>query len=215
MKKLSMDAPFFDWMGNLGDLILLNVLFVITSLPVVTVGASLTALYQVNLRRQRKESNYAAREYLRAFKEEWKQSTGLWMLFLLTGALLLFDIINVAHFGKIFAIVLGCIVLIWIFLFSYTFPLQARFQNTMKNTLKNALFLSVKHLPFTIVIVGLNCIPAVCIALGAFITAMAMPIYCFIGFSLTARINSIFFDKIFRQFMEIGKEEPAYENCSR
>ena len=56
MKKLSIDHPFFEFMGGLGDWMILNVLFVVTSLPVVTIGASLTAMYRVSLRRIRKES---------------------------------------------------------------------------------------------------------------------------------------------------------------
>lgn len=212
MKKLSTDNPFFDLMGNIGDLIILNILFVITSIPVITAGASLTALYQVTLRRQRGESNYVAREYIKAFREEWKQSTVLWLAFLLTGALLLFDIFYVRNLGKEMAIAIGCLIVVWSFVFSYTFPLQARFQNTIKNTYKNALFLSVRHFPYTILIVGLNSIPVICIAAGAFITMMALPIYCFVGFALTVKINSIFFDKIFQAFMSKSEGTREYEN---
>lgn len=201
MKKLSTDNPFFDFMGNIGDLIVLNVLFVITSIPVISMGVSLTALYQVVLRRQRGESNYVVREYFQAFKEEWKQSTVLWGIFLLTGGILLFDVFYVENMGSILAVVIGCMIAAWGFVFSYTFPLQARFQNTIKNTFKNALFLSVRHFPYTILAVGLNSIPVICIVAGTFITMMAMPIYCFLGFSLTAKINSIFFDRIFRDFI--------------
>ncbi len=206
MKKLSTEAPFFDLMGNIGDWIILNILFVLTSLPVITAGASMTALYQVALRRQRGESNYAAREYFKAFREEWRQSTVLWLIFLLTGGLLLFDIFYVNNLGRELAVAIGCVAAVWSFVFSYTFPLQARFQNTIKNTIKNALFLSVRHLPYTILMVSLNSIPAVCIAAGTFTTMMAMPIYFFVGFALTAKINSIFLDKIFRDFMEKGEE---------
>lgn len=206
MKNLSTDNPFFDFMGNVGDLIILNILFVITSIPIITAGASLTALYKVALRRQRGESNYVAREYIKAFKEEWKQSIVLWLIFLLTGGLLLFDVFYVRNLGKEMAVAIGCVTVVWGFVFSYTFPLQARFQNTIKNTLKNALFLSVIHLPSTILVVGLNSIPVICIAAGTFTTMMAVPIYCFAGFALTAKINSIFFHNIFKEFMEKSKE---------
>lgn len=58
MKKLTTDNPFFEFMGNVGDWILLNLLFVLTSIPVITVGMSLTALYRIVLRRMRGENNY-------------------------------------------------------------------------------------------------------------------------------------------------------------
>lgn len=201
MQKFSTDNPFFDFMGNIGDLIILNILFVLTSLPLITIGASLTAVNQVVLRIQRGESNYVAREYIKAFKEEWKQSTVLWIIFLLTGALLLFDVVYVRSLGRGMAVAIGGVIAVWSFVFSYAFPLQARFQNTIKNTLKNALFLSVMNLPSTILIVVLNSIPVICIVAGTFVTVMALPIYCFLGFALTVKINSIFFDKIFRKFI--------------
>lgn len=201
MQKFSTDNPFFDFMGNIGDLIILNILFVLTSLPLITIGASLTAVNQVVLRIQRGESNYVAREYIKAFKEEWKQSTVLWIIFLLTGALLLFDVVYVRSLGRGMAVAIGGVIAVWSFVFSYAFPLQARFQNTIKNTLKNALFLSVMNLPSTILIVVLNSIPVICIVAGTFVTVMALPIYCFLGFALTVKINSIFFDTIFRKFI--------------
>lgn len=207
MQKFSTDNPFFDFMGNIGDLIILNILFVLTSLPLITIGASLTAVNQVVLRIQRGESNYVAREYIKAFKEEWKQSTVLWIIFLLTGALLLFDVVYARSLGRGMAVAIGGVIAVWSFVFSYAFPLQARFQNTIKNTLKNALFLSVMNLPSTILIVVLNSIPVICIVAGTFVTVMALPIYCFLGFALTVKINSIFFDKIFRKF--INSKESA------
>lgn len=204
MKKLSTDNPFFEFMGNVGDWIILNILFVLTSLPVITIGMSLTAIYKVALRRARGKSQYVAKEYLKACKEEWKQSTKIWTIILLTGCLLLFDILYAENLWKILSIAIGCMVVVWGFVFSYSFPLQAAFQNTILNTLKNALYFAVRNLPYTIVIVALNSIPVLCVASGAFTTMMAMPFYLLIGFALTVKINSIFLLKIFQPLM--GKE---------
>lgn len=206
MRKLPIEHPFFDWMGRIGDWMILNVLFVITSFPVITIGMSATALYKVALRRVRGESRYAAREYFQACREEWKQSTKLWLLFLITGGILLFDILYSKNLWKILNIAIGILAALWCFTFSYAFPLQARFQNSMKNTLLNALLLSFRNLPFTIVIVLLNAVPAVCIVMGEFITMIAMPIFCVIGFSLIVGINSMLFTKIFRVFEEKENE---------
>lgn len=206
MKKLSTDNPFFDFMGDVGDYMLINILFILTSLPIITVGMSLTAMYRMALRKKRNESNYIIREYFQICKEEWKQSTKLWIIFLISGALLVFDVVYTKNlWGGLFGIALGCIITLWSFLFSYVFPLQARFENTIKDTIKNALILSVRYLPYTVIIVVLNAIPVVCIAGGVFTTRMAMPIYFFFGFSFTARINSIFFEKIFGRL--INEEE--------
>lgn len=68
MKKFGIDNPFFDFMGRVGDILILNILFVITCIPVVTIGTSLCAMYRVTLRMARKESNYVAREYFHAWR---------------------------------------------------------------------------------------------------------------------------------------------------
>lgn len=187
-------------MGNIGDWIILNILFVFTSLPVITIGMSLTAMYQAALRRSRGEGIYMVREYFQACRTEWKQSTKLWLIFLFSGGILLFDILYSKNLWSSLNIAIGCLAAIWCFVFCYAFPLQARFENNIKNTLRNALLLAVKNLPYTLLMVLLNSIPAVCIAAGVFAVQMAVPIYCAIGFSLTARINSIFLTRIFRAF---------------
>ena len=201
MKKLPTDNPFFEFMGNIGDWILLNLLFILTSIPIVTIGMSLTSLYRIVLRRVRGENNYVCREYFKACREEWKKSTVLWILFLAAALLLQFDLTYVKHMWKWLTIALWVLVVLVSFIFSYAFPLQARFENSIKNTLINALVLSVKYLPYTICIVVLNAIPVFCLASGIFATRMAMPVYFFFGFALTARINCIFFSKIFDRFM--------------
>ena len=55
MKKFGIDNPFFAFMGRVGDILILNILFVITSIPIVTIGMSLSAMYRVTLRMARKE----------------------------------------------------------------------------------------------------------------------------------------------------------------
>lgn len=212
MKNFSIEHPFFEFMGNIGDMIILNVLFFVTSLPVVTLGTTLTAMYKVVLRRVRGEGRYVAREYFQACREEWKQSTKLGLFFLITGGILLFDVLYGKNLWKSLNVAIGVLVVLWCFTITYAFPLQARFQNSTRNTLRNALFLAFRNFPATLVMVVLNGIPAVCVIAGAFVTMAAMPIFCVVGFSLTAWINSLFLTRIFQGIME---QEGKDENTAR
>ena len=207
MKKLAIENPFFDVMEEIGDLILLNIVFIITCIPIITIGMAWTALYKVILRKIKKESNYVVKEYLKACREEWRQSTKIWLIFLISGCILAFDVLFAVNIWKSLSFAIGCFVLIWYFAFSYVFPLQAQFENTVKNTVKNALYLSIKYFPYTILFVILNIIPVVCIILGTMISSLAAPVYIVVGFALTARINGIYFHKIFSKFMKIGEED--------
>ena len=91
-----------DFMGRIGDLIILNVLFIITSIPIVTIGASFTALYQVILKLYDKEEKetIVVRSYIRSFKEHFKRSTLIWLVLLIVGALLIFDVLYIGNLEK-------------------------------------------------------------------------------------------------------------------
>lgn len=215
MKKSFIDNPFFKFMGQIGDIILLNVLFVITSIPIVTAGASITALYRVTLRMARGESNYPAKEYFQAWKADWKQSSKMWLFFLPTGILFAFDFLYlgelVGNVPTLYFIAIGCVFAVWYMLFLYVFWLEARFENAIRDTMKNALLLSVKYLPYTIIMAALNAVPVFCIIQGINMLAVALPVYFFFGFSLTARINGIFVDRIFGKM--IAKAEETEETA--
>lgn len=202
MNKMIFNNPFFERMGEIGDWIILNILFVLASLPLVTAGMSYTAMYQVVLRQARGESKYVAREFIQACKTEWKQSTKIWIIFLFTGVLLAFDTFYCQNLWIGLNIAVICLDIVWCFAFVYVFPLQARIENSIKNTVVNALLLSVKYLPYTIIMVLADSIPFICIASGIYVSGIALPIYCVIGFSLTAKINSIFLDKAFKVFTD-------------
>ncbi len=207
MKKFGIDNPFFAFMGRVGDILILNILFVITSIPIVTIGMSLSAMYRVTLRMARKESNYVAKEYFRACREEWKKSTVIWLIMLVSGGVLVFDVTVGKDMWNALNAAVGALIFIWGMLFTYVFAVQARFENTVKNIFKNALYMAVRHFPFTVIMMVLNAIPALCILFGSMTMALATPIYVAAGFAVTARINSIFLSRIFRRYAQ--KEEEA------
>ena len=86
------DNPVWRFIGKLGDLIILNVLWLITSIPIVTIGASTTALYYVTLKLVRDEDGYTIRSFFKSFKENFKQSTIIWLIMLAVGLLIGFDL---------------------------------------------------------------------------------------------------------------------------
>ncbi len=201
MKKLNIENPFFEFMNHLADLAMLNVIWLITCLPIVTIGAAKTALYRITLRRARGESNYPVLEYLEAFKEDFGKSTKIWLVLLISGGLLCFDLMYMGGSWSPLGILVGVLLCIWMILESYLFPLTAQFENSLKNTWENAGYMAVKHFPYTIVIVILNGIPLFCFLAGGAILKITLPIYLVIGFSLTAGINTRMFRTIFERYM--------------
>ena len=86
------DNPVWRFIGKFWDVLIVNILWGICSVPVFTIGASTTAMYYVTLRLARDEDGYTIRSFFKSFKENFKQATIIWLIFLLVGALLGFDL---------------------------------------------------------------------------------------------------------------------------
>lgn len=213
----NLDNPVWNFMSKVADLIILNILVIICSLPIFTIGASWTALYFVTIRMVRKEEGYIIKDFFRSFRENFKQATIIWLLALAAVGVFVGDVMiyrmipeQIPKALMIAVVVLGYLVLGTII---YVFPLLSRFHNTVKGTIKNAFLVSIINVPYTIVFVILIAIP---IFLTIFVTETA-PFIVTIGFSLPAYISSIFWVRIFRKFEPkevVEKEEEEGETES-
>ncbi len=199
MKKLSVDNPFFDFMGKLGDVLLLNILFLITSLPVVTVGASLAALYQSFDDMAEGEFISAFRNYTRAWKKYLRTSTKAWILVLLTGCLLVFDLTFVGGMRRgtqglwgFIGIGIGCLAVIWEMIFCYIFLVIRKGETQIGRMIRQSLILAVHNFQYTFLMVVINSIPVICFVLGGDLLAAVIPLYLTFGFGLTAFVNTFF-----------------------
>lgn len=157
------DNPVWRFVGRIWDLFILNLLWVICSIPIVTFGASTTAMYYCTLKIAKdRDSGGMFTMFFHSFKDNIKQSTLIWIIMALTGGILLFDIrffsfyspINNTVIRMIIFTVTCFLILLWLFIFLYIFPIQAKFINSIKQTFKLALFMSIKHLVRTIIILA-------------------------------------------------------------
>ncbi|MFR5600851.1 MAG: YesL family protein [Lachnospiraceae bacterium] len=202
------DNAVWRFIGKFWDIMLVSWLWVLCSLPVFTIGASTTAMYYVTLKLVRDEDGYTIRSFFKSFKENFKQATILWLILLVAGGLLACDFYffyrvytKPGQFRQIMQVVFAVFILIYLFIVTYVFPLQARFYNSVKQTLINAFFISIRHLFHTIGIFAMD------IALAAL--SLYLPLLIFFGVALLAFVNSYVFNAIFKKYMP--KEEPAEE----
>lgn len=192
MKKLNVENPFFEFMGRIGDVMAVNVLFLVFSIPVVTIGASYTALYQTL--REIQEGKTVWKSFWAAWRGALKHSIPVWIFLLVCGAILVFDILFLGRFDgsgfwKIVGVVTWAFLLLWSMVFCYLFPVVLQEGGRGKEMLGKSLFLAVQNLPCTMPMVVLNSIPAICIVLGGFFMGIAVPIYMVAGFGATAYLN--------------------------
>ena len=153
MSLFRLDSPLMRGLSQLADLMLLNILAVICSIPIVTIGASASALYAALL--------FATLYYLSVN---------------MTGGTILLAITCLAW-------------LLWSFLFSWAFPLQSKFENTIRNTLNNSLLLSLGYFPRSLLMAVINAVPmALALLLPWYFLAGGI-VWLGIWFSLAASIN--------------------------
>lgn len=149
-------------MGKVGDLLLLNFLFLLCCVPLVTIGASLSALYYSVYRLYEGKGGGTIRNFFHAFRQNLLQGSLLGIFALIFGLALALDLRLLLFYGKagvlpdgltvVLGAVLGFAILLYVFVVLYVFPLQARYYNPLRRTLWNALLLSIRSLPRTLLI---------------------------------------------------------------
>lgn len=202
MKLFSIDSPIMQFLSRLTDIIILNFLFLICSLPIITIGASTTALYSVTLKMVKNEESYVLRSFFSAFKSNFKHSTVSWLLLLGAGIVVWLDYrilgVDGGTLPRIFSYILVPVCMVLVFTFLYIFPFIARFENTIRNSLKNAFLISIAQFHYTILLVLLL------VAAAAFTLFVDFRITGFVwfimGFSGLAYLNSFVLRRAFRRF---------------
>lgn len=217
-RLFNMDNKFFVFMGRVADLIILNLLCILCCLPIVTAGASVTAMFYVTLKMARNEESYIVRSFFKSFKENFKQAAIINIIMLLAGILLYIDMTisrsMEGALGSVLTIIFMIILLLYAMLFIYIYPVLAKFYNTVKNTFTNAFLMSIRHLPYTILMIVVSLVPlAVFFIPSAQLQSTILMVLFLLGFSTVAYSNSHFLVKIFDNY--IPKEDESQDGVSR
>jgi len=213
MRKLfDADSGLMRGLSRLTDLVLLNLLFLITSIPIVTIGASASALYSVFFRWHRQEESGYVKAYFHAFARDFKEATVLWLAFVVFMAISIFDIWfffyqtePLSYLGVLF----GFLGAMGLFTYSYAIILVSVFANSFAGTLKNALLMAVAYFPRTLVMALINLFPFLLVGL---FPSLAMQFGWFLvlfAFSGGAYLNSLLLKPVILPMIEKKTENPG------
>ena len=209
---LDIDSPLINFLNKLADLIYLNFLTLICCLPIITVGASMTALHHVLLKMVRNEEGYMTKTFFKSFKQNFKQATIIWLIMLVAFFVLIGDFMIFKYSGLAFPswlrIVVVGVVLLVLFAVMHVFPVLARFENTVFNTYKNSLFMGILTFPKTILMMICQVIPLLIII---FIPQI-LPIALVFGISGPAFISALLYNNTFKRFEPQTEEITADED---
>ena len=200
MKFLSYDSKFSQIMLRFCYCCWLNLLWAVCSIPIVTIGASTTALYYVMLKLARGEEGNVTKMFFQAFKENFKQATVLWLILFAVGLFLGADAYVLYHLRKISQ---GPVLVMWTLLLAvviaaavfYTivlllvFPLTASVRNTNKNMLINSFLIGARYLFATILVFAVHF--AVFFVTVRFFTPLIL-----LGEGLSAMVSSLILRKV-------------------
>lgn len=216
------DNPVWRFIGKFGDLMILNVLWLVCSIPIFTIGASTTAVYYVTLKLARNDDGYTIRSFFKSFRENFKQATIIWLILLVIGCILGFDLFffvrlyaGAQSLKTVMLTVFLAMLIIYLAVFTYIFPLQSRFYNSVKKTFFNAFFMSLRHLFHTIALIVVD---GAMVALGfVFMVPPLMMAMMLFGFPLLAFVNSYILTPVFKIYMpkeqaDDGELKPLFEN---
>ena len=204
-----MDSPVMRFLGRVADLMILNLVTLLCCLPVVTIGASLTAMHYVLLKMVRNEDSYIIRSFFKSFKENFKQATVIWLIMLVFLIVFGADIMIINHSGMEFPsalkIILFALAMIGYMVMCYVFPVLCRFENTIRKTIKNALFMAILSFPKTIVMMVLYVSPIILI----YFFTMAVPLVILFGISAPAYLSAMLYSGTFKKFEP--EDEPYHD----
>ncbi len=205
------ENPVWQFMGRIADLMILNAMALIFSIPIITIGASWTALYYCTVKIVRKEDTYVWKEFWNSFKNNFKQATIIWLILIPFLAILFVDVLMwyndptlLPKVLKVTTVIVICIVLA---ITIYVFPILSHFDNTTRNTLKNAFLVSMINIPYTLYFMFLLFLPIVIV----WIDLRFMMLDMLMGISLPALLASFGWSRIFKK-LEPPKQEEDEED---
>jgi len=202
MNIFSYDSKFSQLFVKLSYACWLNMMWMICSLPIITIGASTTALYSVTLKIADETESNITRQFIHAFRSNFKQSTRLWILLLIAGLLIGGDFYVVMHMRSMSSgslaimwtlnlALLIAVSIIYVVVLIYIFPLIARFENTDQAMLKNSLLIGIHYLFCTIVVAAIHFV------MFYAVVAVFTPLILF-GEGLCALLSSYMLINVFR-----------------
>ncbi len=218
MKLFSLDSPLMRFLTKMADLIIINLYTVLLCIPLITAGAAFTALHYCTLKIVRDQEVGITKQYFHSFKENFRQATIIWVLFLFFAALVTLDYIFMySNPTGVSGFVFGGLIVVSILIFfvgSMVFPILSKFANTIPGTVKSAFVLAFRRFPATLLILIANAAPVLLFLFLPNVAITMFPIILCFCFSAPALLAALLNNKPFRKAEEAYLAEHPQEDPS-
>lgn len=197
MKGLfNIEGVIYKIMTMIYQLVILNLLWCVASIPVITVGASTTALFYVVGKIVRKEEVHEFRDFIKSFKNNFKQATCIWLILCAAYLMIYTNLSFLEHYSSMEGLmlvvqlpVLAMVAIVTVFVF----PLLSRYESNVMAIIKVSWILGIKHI--------FSCLASLAIiAAAAFMTSLVPALFLMIFISSAALGIYMVFNKILEKY---------------
>lgn len=212
------EEPVMVFMSKVCDMILINIYWLLGCVPLLTIGASNSALYYVALKMARNDNIRSFKDFFVGFKLTFKRSS-LSMLFVVP--LILICYLNLAFIkGNGLGLPVGALIvfaipiLLVLMIIGIYFPLLGFYEDSIGTTIRNAVFITIRHPLIALLVLALNLIPYVMLFFYIELFLEWIIVWTFMGFGIIAYINSKLLLKIFKKELR-DSDYPYVEDFTR
>lgn len=206
MGIFSPEGKLAGTLNRLGDLMILNGLTILCTLPLVTLGPAFSALFACTLKMARGESISPVKGYFSAFRDDFAQNCLLGLAALCCGGLIFLDIRLMGRLEgtdiKVYQTVLLIVAVLIGLAFLYTLAIGSQYRNTLINHMKNALLLILLHPVSAVSVLAVWLLPVVL----PLISLRVVSILILLGFSGPAYLSGLRLTSLFRQYLRTSQE---------
>ena len=210
MKFFSVDSPLYRFLSRVLDILKLNFLWILGSLPVFTIGASTTALYYTVHKSIRGDRGYTTRTFFGAFRDNFKAATLPYLIWLAVmivlgcDAYITYQVLKTGSMKGAFFYFFLIMIAVAIMWSAFLFPYIARFENTVKQTLKNAFLLMIRHLPWALLLLV--------ILIASALSIYIIPVLLVVIPAVASIVFDFILERLFRRYMSPEDLEREEEN---
>ena len=201
---LNYDGYLMKVLTRVMYIVSLNLLFLLASIPVFTIGASSTAMYTVLFHYLKNDEPDIIRDFFRAFRGNFKKATFVWMVMLVVLASLVMNFYYLYRsqitLAEMIRILLNFVLILWMVMWIYLFPIIAYFDNSIKGYVTFTAGLSLAKLPCTMILILIQTIPILAVLFFAQYVPLAVILLVCCGVSLPAYYSAQLLLKLFRNY---------------
>ena len=196
MNWLAPDSKFMRAWSNLVDGVWINILMLVTSIPIITIGAALTAGHDACRRSIEGEGKGVTSTYFKSFKTNVLQATLLWLPVVVALIALVWSWIVLQITPLL--IIKFALTILWLIGFEWVFALQARFENTVAGTLKNAF---ISHIAMTVALVIVDAVFVALLAASWFHMPGGLFLLVILGYGTMLMLHIPVAERVFKPYL--------------